>query len=371
MAITFSKTISELKILNAYNNNVVEFASDNVLDATKCNINIGGLDFEITPISNVFRFNYKEVISSLINTNNFEDTSFPNATLEIDNSLNGSWLVTYTITFSDLSTEQTTQTYVFLKSVEQIGNVSNRLLANQNLFSDKNITIFNGYPFDIGRYSNGNLILSTSKKTQTITSTATNTERLFFLDYQTGFKTRVVADGGETINNPCAVYEVGNDFLSEGYNTVNIGSEVFTINVKDVNCGGTYLKWFNIDKGAWGYWLFNPIYKEKTTVKTLDTFNVDFESIDNTYTTELVTARSPTKTRELNALSLSEDEMLQIKSILVSPRVEMYNGSYGDAVTTASWQTVKIKSASQILVNNKNPLIDFNLTIEINQYTNA
>ena len=54
MAITFSKTISETEILNAYNDNVVEFESDSAQVSVKCNINIGGEDLLTFPINDVF-----------------------------------------------------------------------------------------------------------------------------------------------------------------------------------------------------------------------------------------------------------------------------------------------------------------------------
>jgi hypothetical protein len=371
MAISFSKSISTTKLLNTYNNNVVEFTSDNALDATKCIITLGGYDFEITPINNVFRFNYKEVVSALINTNNFKDSILPDTNvLQTDSTLKYVADVTYTITFTDLSTEDRDLTYIFLKSVEQIAKVSNRLLANQYIFSQKNITLFNGYPFDVARYSNGNLNLSTSKKSQTITSTATNTERLFFLDYETNYKTRVIADGGTIEDNSCCISFLGNDFLNIGYNNVYLNGELFVFNLKNVS-SGTYLKWFNIDKGSWNYWLFNPIYKENLKTKTLDAFSVDFDSIDDTYTTNLITAKEASKERILSAFSLFEYEMLQIESLFTSPRVELYNGNYGDGVTVESWQTVKVKDGTKEIKNTKRNLIDIKLTIEINQYTNA
>jgi hypothetical protein len=59
--------------------------------------------------------------------------------------------------------------------------------------------------------------------------------------------------------------------------------------------------------------------------------------------------------------------MLQIKDILVSPRVEMYNGVYGDAFST--WQTVNVKDGALQTQNTKRSLHNIKLSIEINQYT--
>jgi len=375
MAVTFSKSISTTELLNAYNNNVVEFTSSAIPGGesiSKANINIGGSDFEITPISNVLRFNFREVVKVLINSNNHKDTIIPDEPIENDSDLKGSWLVTYTITFSDDTTEQTTKTYVFVKSVEQMANVSTRLLTEQQLLTPNILTFFNGYPFDLSHYSDGNIVLTNtvSGYTETRTSTATNTDRIYFFNNENAFELRVIKDGGTFEENTCWTDRLGYNLLSVGLNTITIvGSttETLTINLKDV-CDGTYLKWLN-NKGGWSYWLFNQIHKEKTTVKTLDTFNVDFDSIGETYTTELVTGRSATNSRDLTAKRLTNDEMLQIKDILVSPRIEMFNGSKGDLITASSWQTVMVKSASQIIDNTKRDLINFKLSIKINQYT--
>ena len=379
MAISFSKSISVLKLLNTYNNNVVEFTSDDTLDATKCNINLGGLDFEITPINNVFRFNYKEVVSALINSNNFKDSIIPTSNFEGDTSLSGSYLVTYTITFADTSTEQTTQTYVFLKSVEQIANVSNRLLTEQQILCNTKLTAFKGYPFDVGYYLEGDVIITNTATgySFTLKETSVGTNRIFFMlgnnlpFGETLYNGRVLNLGGVVENNACITWL---DLLSVGYNNITVSNgttKTLEIKLNDISCGGTYLKWFNLEKGAWNYWLFNPIHRDTLKTKTLDDFNVDFNSIDETYTTSLITGKTAIKERNLTALTLEEYEMEQIKSLFTSPRVELYNGTYGDTVTAASWQTVKVRDKSITTSNTKRDLIDVKLTIEINQYTNA
>ena len=109
MAINFSKSLSTTNFLNAYNNNVVEFSSDNVLDSVKCVITIGTYTFEITPINNIFYFNFKEIISVLINQNKFSDDILPtlvlfDATSHVYNDTANTYLsqlVNYEITFVD------------------------------------------------------------------------------------------------------------------------------------------------------------------------------------------------------------------------------------------------------------------------------
>lgn len=378
MAITFSKSISTTEFLNAFNNNVVEFSSDDVLDSVKCVVNINSIDFEITPdTSNVFRFNFKEAVSTFVKQNRFADDIIPDEDIEADTTLKYSYEVTYTITFSDDSEENTNQTYVFLRSVEQIANVSSRLLTEQQVLTPTDLTFFNGYPFDVAHYSDGNL---TAINTGTgfsieLTSATGTTDRIFFsrggvvIGEASSFKTRVEADGGTYETNSCFT-AIATGLINIGYNNITlIDSTTITLDIllKDI-CDGVYLKWAN-KKGGFSYWLFNPIYKDKLTIKTIDVFNTDFDSIDETYTTELVTKRQPTFTKDLVYNNLTASQMSQIEDILDSPRIEMYNGDKGDSQSVSSWQTVTVKSASQIIKNTKHSLINFKLKIKVNKYS--
>lgn len=381
MAITFSKSISITEFLNAYNNNVVEFTSDAIPGGesiSKATIDIAGLFApEITPISNVFEFNFRKSSSVLINDNNHADPILPTSDIEVDNSLKENWLVTYTITFSDDTTEQTTRTYNFLKSVEQIANVSNRLITEQQILTPLNLTFFKGFPFDVGHYSDGDITLTNTSTglIVVLTSTATNVDRIFFsrgnatIGEASIFKTRVEADGGTYEENSCYALLAGS-ILNVGFNTITIVDRITkTLIIKLVDlCAGTYLKWLNED-GAWGYWLFNPIHKENIRTKTLDEVNVDFESIGDTYTTSVITGKEAKRQRVLISDSLTQNEMLQLESLLSSPRVELYNGVQDDAVTVDSWQTVKVLDGGFRVANTKRPITDLKITIDINKYT--
>ena len=354
MAITFSKAISITELLNAFNNNVVEFSSDDALDSVKCNININSVDLEITPdSSNVFHYNFKEAVRTFIKQNKFKDSILPTGDNVNDTSLINSWLVTYTITLSDDSTDETTRTYVFIRSVEQIASLTNKLLSSQYLFNPLTLTVFKGYPFEVVRFSNGNVNLANSSNTLALTSPDNNAERIWL-------------SRGDSI-----IQGSGGDMIKEGFNDLSFdgsGQIDFTVKMKDISCGGIYLKWIN-KKGSRSYWLFNSIYKDKISVRTIDVFNTDFDSIDETYTTELPTKRQSTFTKDLVTNNVTLIEMEQIKDILDSPRIEMYNGEYDDAVTTASWQTVSIKSHSKITKNTKHNLTNFKIKIKVNKYS--
>jgi hypothetical protein len=365
MAITFSKSISTTKLLNAYNNNVIEFASDSGFNSVSCSINIGGSNFVITPnTSNTFNFNLKHVVKALID-NKFADDVIADAQIKADTTLKTSYLVTYTITLTT-GTDVIAQTYVFVKSIEQIANVSNRLLTQQHILNTNDLTIFKGYPFDIAHYSDGNVTLLGNIST-TLSETATNTYRIFFLNRKTDFKIRVLADSGTYEDNAC--WLIGNDYelLSDGFNTLYVEGttqEALTIDLKPT-CNGVYLKWFN-RFGGFSYWLFNSVYVDSIKTKTIDSYNVDFESIDNTFTTSLILGKLTDKERVLTYNKLTVAERLQINDLFSSPRVELYNGNVNEELST--WQTVKVKDGAFVTDNTKRIFSNVKLTIEINDF---
>jgi len=373
MAVTFSKSLSTTKLLNAYNNNVVEFTSNAIPigeTISKATINIGGEDVEITPINEVFSYNFREIIRVLMN-NNFEDSIIADDGYKADASLSGSYLVTYTLTFSDATTENTAETYVFLKSVEQIAGVSERLLTEQHILNQSELTFFDGYPFDISIYSDGDfsVINDDNNNYAEFDGTLGETGRIYLseLDAEGLFRERVEFDGGVYEGGGCDEADSDGDLLELGCNNVRVVGGVtdsMTIKLESV-CGGIYLKWFN-RMGGWSYWLFNPIYKELLKARTMDKFSVDFESIDDTYETTLITGKDTEKERGLVYENLSEAERLQITDLLSSPRVEMYNGVKDGDLST--WQTVVVKDGGFEINNTKRCISNFRATIEINDY---
>lgn len=290
----------------------------------------------------------------LINQDNFLDDKLPSADLIIDTNLQKSWTVTYTITLADDSTDATNQTYFFLRSVEQIGFVSNKLLTVQHLLNLPTLTMWLGYPFDIARFSEGDVTVRNLDTTgfKLLTSVDNNTERIWLSRGDS-----VITGTGTIIEKSIA------NMRLDGVTDVD-----FTLKIVDTGCDGTYLKWIN-EFGTWSYWLFNPIHVESINPKSADIFNLDFESIDNTYQTMLAIGKKTDKQRKITAKNLSTEEALQLQSMFLSPRVELYNGSYGDAVTSASWQTVLVSDGRLVTSNTKKLLNNMSATIMMKQYT--
>lgn len=339
MAIVFSKDIPTNTLLNAYNNNVVEFSSDSGLDAVKCTITVGAYTFVITPINDVFYFNLKEIIAVLINDKNHKDDVNITTVITTDTNLLKSYTFNYEIAFTNDTTESIDKIYTFIKSVEQIGESTTKLLTENHLLNETELTIFKDYPVDVSLYTDESTI------------------NIEFDSYSNSF-----------VSVPNVVSRVslsdniwGVDALKIGLTYVDISDVQILVNVKD-RCNGTYLKWLN-SKGGYSYWLFNPIYKDNISSTSLSEFNVDYDSLDYTDETLLLLGKSATKTRVFEEKNLTRAEAIQINSILTSPRVDMYNK------LNDSWQSVLVKDGTFNILDTKKGLLNLKLSVEINQYT--
>lgn len=372
MAITFTKSRSITEYLNGFNNNKVEFSSDDVLDSTKCNVNIGGKDFVITPdTSNVFRFNFQEVVRVLISGQFTDNLTYGLPNEYEDTDLYWSYLATYTITFTDDSTEQTSETFRFLRSVAQIGDTQTAF-ADGLLMHNTQVTVFNGYPFDLSFLNDAtafDIVNSTNGKVVTFAGAGESTRVIFGsgLLGLSEFAQRVDDDSG-TIEVGCHDIEIV-DFLKIGFNNVSFFADGFadhtmTIELKNI-CDGVYLKWFNRE-GSWSYWLFEKVYQENLKTKIQDKYSIDYENLEDTTATNLIRGKDTDKNRSLKQTLLTQAQRLQVESVLTSTRVELYTGIQNGGLGT--WQTVIVSQGKFDLQNTKNnsSLIEFK--IEINDY---
>lgn len=372
MAITFTTSRSITDYLEGFNNNVVVFSSDDVLDSTKCNINIGAKDFVITPnTSNVFRYNFLEVIEALIKGQLADGLTFGNPNEYEDTDLYSSFLVTYTITFTDDSTEQTSATHRFLRSIAQIGDTQTAF-ADGLLMHQSQVTVFNGFPFDLSFLNDAtafDIVNKTNSKVISFAGAGEST-RVIFGSGLLGLSefTQRVDDASGTIENACHDIEIV-DLLNIGFNDVCFVADGFadnqiTIELKDV-CEGVYLKWFN-RKGTWSYWLFNKIYKQSVKTRITDTYTVDFENVEDTVATELIIGKDTSVPRTLIQTNVSIEQRLQLEDVLTSERVELYTGTQNEGLGT--WQTVIVGQGNFKIIDTKINLSEIRFNIMINDY---
>ena len=380
MAITFSKNRDNQYFQSGFNNNIVEFSSDDVLDSVKCTISIptaSGNDFVITPdTSNVFTFNFLEGIRALISgVGNFSDNlTWSDAGEHEDLELTWNYNISFKIEFTDTTTETVANTYEFLRSILQIGD-SLQLKVEESFMHENELCFFKGYPYDISILNQGadaySLVNLTHGNELDLTAGAGLVEsiRLIIDNGQNAiseFQQRVIADSGTLENNSWDTEIV--DLLNIGINKIRCYFSQSTIDavweLKDV-CDGVYLKWFN-RFGSWSYWLFEAVYQEQTKTKITDIYNTDFESIENTIFTKLTTGKTSIKERTLQQTNMSDAQFKQVSDILTSQRVEIYTGEKGGVY--GAWQSVILKGGGFKLVNTKRGLTNIKFTIEINDY---
>ncbi len=126
---------------------------------TNCSITIGTNDFVVYPFNNVFKFNFKPVVTTLINQNGFKDSILPDLSggdfIFEDESLQLTINPEF-FCYNSTTGETINKEYKFLKCVEQLpfynqrvsaGNDIKVLLPSSNGF-DYHLTYFEGYPSD-------------------------------------------------------------------------------------------------------------------------------------------------------------------------------------------------------------------------------
>ncbi|TRX34960.1 hypothetical protein FNW52_12525 [Flavobacterium sp. ZT3R18] len=362
-SIIFNKT--PLNLNPAYNNSIIEYHCNTLTDVRYSEIIINSKIFKVYPINGVFTFNFKDIVKVLINQNNFNDTLIPDLTTSFiydDTTL--SYNLTALIKIYDASSMvQVTKNYSFIKSVEQLPNYIQKiestnpvrvLLPTLNNI-DYYAPYFEGYPFDIAIYGLNIGYNYQFKNTSTVnqssmfTSTSTEVKRIYFSDGETNeFNTELI-NLSTTLNN-----------LELWVN----GSFSSNINIKRYESkSGVYLKWFNAS-GGWSYWLFDEIFENTLSTKTIDEINGFTDNLQNITSTSNITGKNGFETLKLNA-RFNEQEKEYVKSILLSPKVEMYvHTTPFNQFVKGKFIGVKISDGS-IPFNNKYSNYKMNITITL------
>jgi hypothetical protein len=404
MAIEFTEKPNQTKVLNAFNNNIVIFKDDTIPSKTSVLAELSFTEtttgkevkIEITPINNIFYFNFKEILSFFSLIYRFEDSVRPSLGVVIDETFILNASIDFTIFFNDETDVSENLTYVFVRGVEQINQTS--IIETNNFFPlfNTNLTLFKGYPFDfaIQNHSTGELTIRNLDgifPLKYVKYSIIDRSRIFLSDgnqipysfnSNVGFENRVISLFGGFLVDECENILRDDEILNVGYNTIqmflDIGSgktKVVNFNFRLIdNCDGVYLKWIN-EYGTWSYWLFSKINKTEMTTSTQGFYNVDYLDITQTRTVELSTGKKAQDVISLNAQTLTENEINQVKSIFVSPRVELYNGVYGQTNDIPDfnklWQTVQVADGSVLIKQTKRGLVNVDFQIKKNRYTQS
>ena len=137
-------------ILNGRNNNIVTFSASNTPSnevAVSASVVIDSNTFYLTPINEVFTFNFLQIFS-VLSHHNILDQSMDSTAREND-SLIFNENVTYTIEFSDNTTEVFSDSYTFGRIADQIGKYKEKYTDKINILGSTNIKVWKGYPFSV------------------------------------------------------------------------------------------------------------------------------------------------------------------------------------------------------------------------------
>lgn len=376
MAIDFIKNISSDKLLMAYNNNIVEFKSDNTIKTQlKANIFVFGFNVELYPgPQNTFWFNFYETISAAINTNNFQDnvvTDINGADPDsiIYDAKDGCFLsgtITFKITFTDNTFETTTKDLKFIAGVEQLDTFKkNEIIISENdylilspLKSETNNTNFlvywAGYPFEFSYFTNYPADQFTLKNE----------------------KTNVSSDFTSKSNvNAIALSDGSTDFSIEDFIPMVLGlnklliirdsvlqDNVIEIEKREGNCG-VYLKWLN-KYGRYNYWLFSNKTKTNRSSKYGPELDNDFNNLEDTIAPLVQTGKTSQDTIKVYTDNLYREHKELLNGILESPKIYLFTGVPFSKANANDWIEVNLKTTSNEVSNFYNT-VKFKMELDI------
>ena len=369
MAITFSTSLSQTRVLNSHNNNEVVFTSNSAFTEVVATIEVGGSTFQIYPISNEFYFNFRDVFRSLF-TDGFQDTANPTIGGTIATAtVNGTaavWReveVDYTITLSNNTTETTTQTYIVLQSVASYDSISydeDVFSADFNVMSlpvrnglySYDFVYFKGLPFDISFFS---------ETAQNVTFTNANNSDTVVVAMYEGVTRLFICDGITDISDEGFLIletDETNIISGDDENNVALNLEVVTS-----SCSGVYLKWKN-NFGGWSYWLFDQTYSRTNELRSLGEILRDFGSLStSTFFDEI--GKDKERVIDCQTDFIKPQYRRLIASVFESPKVYMYMGDVFDRPFGRMWFPVRVRNNSVLEKPSKNQYDPIRLVVEL------
>ncbi|MDI9256329.1 hypothetical protein [Flavobacterium sedimenticola] len=380
MAITFSKDISTIKLLMAYNNNIVEFSSNSTQVPIKCEVTGFNINAVIYPSpSGNFYFNLMEYIKAEINTNNFTDTIVPALDGTNDDSFtydstDGHYLndtVLFKIIFDDASFETASRDLKFLSGVEQLESwKKNEILiasANYMILSPvkdrtNNTTYlkyWDGYPFEFSFYTNYHhdnfkLINTTNAQDYTFAAKGRVTS-LYLSDGRTN----------ETIENFLPLVD-GLNVLRIEHDTV-LQDPIINLRKEDSDCG-IYIKFLN-KYGKWNYWLFSEQHYRNRATRYESELGNDFKNISETVSPTLQSGKTASDSIKCYYEKLNEEERTILDGIIESPKILLFTGERFSKAEPSDWIEVTLKGNSFQLKKPKTNFYNIELEFELpNRY---
>lgn len=375
MAISYLKDVSESNFLFSHNNNVIEFLTDSTKVIRDCIITVGTNVVTIYPKPDgTFYYNFKEIVSSLVNNNNYAD----DLQVDLDVSYVYTWDsrvylnldVDISINFTDDTNDTDSKVLQFVLSAVNLRDYNNRFpivddLLNPFILSPKSVNANNayyskyfvGYPFDITLYKNQDSLDEIS-----IENNTNGTSYIFNSSLSNKFNRLAFSDGrtSSTIEDVLPLVEGNNNLKIEASNPIN---NVFLNIEKQDGCNGVYLKWLN-DSGGYSYWLFTNNaarrgYKEKGYL------NNDFENLEDTTSQDISLGLDSKDTLNVYESNLNENQKNLIATILDSPKVYLFTGTPFSQNNFNDWMEIKNKTRRYDLKQVKRNLFNISLSFEL------
>lgn len=370
MAIVFSKAIREDRVNLAYNNNVITFSTNSGFNPVYCDVTIDGNIIRLYPSPDgLLHYNFKEIIPTLLNTNNFQDNLAP----DLSTSFVYDWTapvllfedITFELLLSNDAIETTTKSVYWLNGYVQLRNYK-KLYPSMDLLVDKstllqqpiNDSYYNffckywaGFPFDITVLKIIDNDIDITNKTNAINfvfnNIDTNVERLVFSDGRTDVS---IED---------------NLTLVTGFNDLHINSQFNVLLEKVVpNCtDGHYIKWIN-SFGGWSYWYFYKGNENLATKEVGFLFN-DNNNLEDTISPFVSMGKSSETSIQLSQDGITEFEYIGLKEILDSAKIYLFTGTPFSQNTFNDWVEVNLKPATFRTSNARDNQYNLSLTIEL------
>jgi len=370
--INFSTSVAEDKWLFSENNKIFEFESDSVKTPLYCDVTFLTYSIRLYPHPDgSFWVNLKNYLSVQLNSyaDNLDFSSIDELGV---NTFVFDWsrvfineTITFTITFTDLTTESSTKTPKILlggedlkayKRGETIKDLVNPILSplkkgTQNRFYLK---YWDGYPFDF-TYASAEAQTITNNTTLNVSPTITMPSTVNRI---------VLSDGDFDISDA--------NFLPIviGYNELQFTNSTF-IDLWKIESGcGVYLKFLN-KSGGFNYWLFNEQHERKLSSKSIGSINNDFYNIENTYSPEISLGRTSNEVLTIGVDSLNADDINVLSQIASSPKIYLFTGQRFSRSSFNDWIEIELENKEIVLRDFKGHVPNITLTIKLPEQQNV
>jgi len=372
MAIIFTKTIPTDRLNLAFNNNILQFYTDSVEVVLKAEITIGVNIITIYPEpSGLFYYNFKNLITSLINLNNYKDDLAPDLLISYmydwTSNLILNELITVKIYLGNDTEETTSFTPLWLSGYAQLEDYK-RTYPLASLLIDKTFLLsptdnasntvnyvkyWYGLPFDLTLWLNGD---------DAVLTNTTNGLDYTFTNVGLGSVNRLVISDGDTTATLEDVLP-----LVAGFNIINFNSD-YDLQLEKVTnfCEDShYFKWIN-RYGGWSYWLFDKGNRSRS-VRSLGTLNNDFNNLEDTISPTINLGKESSDTLQVVQESITSNEFTLLQDILDSAKVYLFTGIAFSQNTYNDWIEVEIKNGNFKVENARTNKKTLSLNIDLPQ----